>query len=543
MSRIRMDQTERTSVRCGVCETCERERVSLCVCVWCVFDLWEKESESVCVCVCVCVCSVWCVWDLWEKESESVCVCVCVQCGVCETCERKRVSLCVCVCVCERERVSVSERESESVCVCVFGVVCVRPVRERERVSLCLCVFGVRPVREREWVCVCVCSVWCVWESECVRPVREREWVCVCVFVCVRCGVCETYERERESESVFVCVRCETYEREREWVCVCVCVCLVWCVWDLWEREREWVCVCVCSVWDLWERESESVCVCVCVCLVWCVRPMRERERVSLCVCVFGVRPMREREWVCVCVCVCVFGVVCVRPMREREWVCVCVCSVWCVWDLSALCADGGGVSERVSRRCSGQTHQPHASGWRSSSGGHLEGPLAPPSDQTCAHRSSCGQRVRSVLLPPAQTHGAHKVFFILGNGKAYENAWDFMPTLAISTIPSLTLSGTRRCPSRASAGRGGATSEPAVSMTTAASSASRWTPDKHTLMMSLETTPASLASVMKHASPRVSHTSLWAAGNSWCSPRPVWTPAAAYTLDTHTQRADGYNS
>ncbi len=106
--------------------------------------------------------------------------------------------------------------------------------------------------------------------------------------------------------------------------------------------------------------------------------------------------------------------------------------------------------------------------------GGIWKGLWPPPSDQTCAHRSSCGQRVRSVLLPPAQTHGAHKVFFILGNGKAYENAWDFMPTLAISTIPSLTLSGTRRCPSRASAGRGGATSEPAVSMTTAASSASR---------------------------------------------------------------------
>lgn len=84
--------------------------------------------------------------------------------------------------------------------------------------------------------------------------------------------------------------------------------------------------------------------------------------------------------------------------------------SAWFVSDLSALRADGGGVSERVSRRRSGQTagtHQPHAAGRRSSSRGHLEGPLA-PSAQTCAHRSSCGQRVGSVLLPPAQTHGSH---------------------------------------------------------------------------------------------------------------------------------------
>jgi len=74
---------------------CDRSRVCVCVCVWCVWCVRVVCMCVVCMCgvcvyVCVCVCAV-CVY---------VCVCgVCVWC-VCVVCVLRAHACCVCVSVC-----------------------------------------------------------------------------------------------------------------------------------------------------------------------------------------------------------------------------------------------------------------------------------------------------------------------------------------------------------------------------------------------------------------------------------------------------------
>ena len=79
--------------KCGCVR--ERERVSVCVCVW--------ERECVCESVCVCV---------WERERVCVSECVCMWVCVCE-CVCVRACKCVCMSLCAW------------VCVCMYVCECV----------------------------------------------------------------------------------------------------------------------------------------------------------------------------------------------------------------------------------------------------------------------------------------------------------------------------------------------------------------------------------------------------------------------------------